>query len=60
MLSYGRKQCENGGGRLTMMTGIPISLKSFWHSSLCCRVTLTVRRVKRSTSSAVPGCESQP
>jgi len=35
-------------------TGIPINLRGLRHSSLCSRVTLTVRREKRSTSSAVP------
>jgi hypothetical protein len=38
----------------TITTGIPISLSSLRHSSLCSRVTLTVRREKRSTSSVVP------
>jgi hypothetical protein len=36
------------------MTGMPIRVNSRLHSSLCCRVTLTVRRVKRSMSSVVP------
>jgi hypothetical protein len=46
-----------------MTTGMPISLSNLRHSSLCSRVTLTVRREKRSTSSAVPRetmhCEPQ-
>ena len=45
---------ERHGKRRTMTTGMPISLRSFWHSSLCSRVTRTVRLVNLSTSSAVP------
>ena len=33
---------------------MPMSLSNLRHSSLCSRVTLTVRREKRSTSSVVP------
>ena len=37
-----------------MTKGMPMRLRSLLHSSLCSRVTLTVRREKRSMSSAVP------
>lgn len=37
-----------------MTTGMPISVSKRRHSSLCSRVTLTVRRENRSRSSAVP------
>lgn len=39
----------------TMMTGMPISRRSRWHSAFCSLVTRTWRRLMRSTSSAVPG-----
>lgn len=38
----------------TTTTGIPINLRRRRHSSLCSRVTLTVRRENRSKSSVVP------
>lgn len=44
----------SGKKQHTTTTGIPMSLRSLMHSSLCCFVTLTVRLDSRSTSSIVP------
>lgn len=53
--SKNKNACADyGEEKHTMMTGMPIKPRSFWHSALCSFVTLTCRRLNLSTSSAVP------